>query len=148
MAQPLSYIPAPARDDSPEERLRQGAAKHADAILNGYELLQLLHDRGVLDLMRGALASSEEIAETVTSAVNTPQVTRAMRNFVLLTKFFGSIPPEVVNSLSQAMAKGSQRKRLQKAPSLQRLFRRLGQDNTRYALGVILDLAESFGKGL
>ena len=141
MAQPLSYIPAPARDDSPEDRLRKGAAKHADAILNGFELLQLLHDRGVLDLMRGVLASSDEIVETLTSAVNTPQGTRAIRNFVLLTKFFGSLPPEVLDGLSQ-------KKKTQKAPSLQRLFRRLGQENVRYALSAILDLAESAGKGL
>jgi uncharacterized protein YjgD (DUF1641 family) len=148
MAQPLSYIPAPARGESPEERLQQATSAHTDAILNGYEVLQLLHDRGVLDLMRGALGAGGEIVETVTNAVNTPDATRGIRNFVLLTKFFGSIPPEVLNSLAHAVIEGSQQKKAQKAPSLWQLFRRLREENTRYALSVILDLAESFGKGL
>jgi uncharacterized protein YjgD (DUF1641 family) len=148
MAQPISYIPATARGESAEDRLHQGAAVHADAILNGYEVLQLLQDRGVLDLVRGALGAGGEIVETVTSAVNTPDATRAIRNFILLSKFFGNIPPEILNSLAQTVIEGSQRKKAHKPPSLWQVFRRLRDANTRYALGVILDLAESFGKGL
>jgi uncharacterized protein YjgD (DUF1641 family) len=148
MAPPISYIPSPARGESAEDRLRQGAAAHADAILSGYEVLQLLQDRGVLELVRGGLGAGGEIVETVTSAVNTPDATRAIRNFILLTKFFGSIPPDVLNSLAHTVIEGSQKKKAEKPPSLWQLFRRLRHENTRYALGVILDLTESFGKGL
>ena len=148
MAQPLSYVPAPARGDSPEQRLHGAASAHADAILSGYEVLQLLHDRGVLELMRGMLGAGDEVVETVVGAVNTPDATRAIRNFILLTKFFGSIPCAVLNSLDQTMIDGSHKKKAQKAPSLWQLFRRLRQENTRHALGIMLDLAESVGKGL
>jgi uncharacterized protein YjgD (DUF1641 family) len=148
MAQPISYIPAPARGESAEDRLRQGAAEHTDAILSGYEVLQLLQDRGVLDLMRGALSAGGEIVETVTSAVNTPDATRAIRNVILLSKFFGSIPPDLLNSVAHTVIEGSEKRKTQKPPSLWQLFRRLRDENTRYALGVILDLAQSLGKGL
>jgi uncharacterized protein YjgD (DUF1641 family) len=148
MAQPLSYVPAPARGESAEERVHKATTAHADAIVDGYEVLQLLHDRGVLELMRGALGAGDAVVETVVGAVNTPDATRAIRNFILLTKFFGSIPSEVLNSMAQTVIEGSQKKKQQKAPSLWQLFRRLRQPNTRHALGVMLDLAESFGKGL
>lgn len=148
MAQPISYIPSPPRVESAEDRLRQATAAHADAIASGYEVLQLLHDRGVLELMRGALGARDEIVESVTGAVNTPDATRAIRNFILLTKFFGSIPSDVLNSLAMTVVDGSHKKKAQKAPSLWQLFRRCREENTRFALSVILDLAESFGKGL
>jgi uncharacterized protein YjgD (DUF1641 family) len=148
MAQPLPYVPAPARGESPEERLHKATAAHADAIVEGYEVLQLLHDRGVLELMRGMLGAGDEVVETVVGAVNTPDATRAIRNFILLTRFFGSIPSEVLNSMAHTVIYGSHKKKGQKAPSLWRLYRRLRHENTRHALGVMLDLAESFGKGL
>lgn len=150
MAQPLSYIPTPAatRAESAEERLRHAAASHADAIAAACEVLQLLQDRGVLELMRGALGAGGEVVESVTAAVNTPDATRAIRNFILLTKFFGSIPSHVLNSMALTVVDGSHKKKAQKAPSLWQLFRRCRQENTRHALSVMLDLAESFGKGL
>ena len=148
MAQPLAYVPAPARGETPEERLHKATAAHADAIVDGYEVLQLLHDRGVLELMRGMLGAGDQVVETVVDAVNTPDATRAIRNFILLTKFFGSIPSEVLNSMAHTVIDGSHKKKAQKAPSLWQLFCRLRQENTRHALGVMLDLAESFGKGL
>lgn len=127
---------------------KQAAEKHADAVESTYELLQLLHDRGVLNLLRGLVGAGDKVVETVVQAVDTPEAVRAIRNFLLLAKFFGSIPPEVLNSLAQAVAEGAKREKSHKAPSFFQLYRRLRNEDTRHALAVTLDLVESVGKGL
>src|SRR5439155_14820874 len=52
MAQPIP-LQMPARDPRVElqVRLQNAPLQHAEALLSGYELLQRLHDRGVLDLL-------------------------------------------------------------------------------------------------
>ena len=124
------------------------AEQHADAVESAYEVLQLLHDRGVLNLLRGLLGSGDRVIGTLVEAVDTPETVRAIRNFLLLTKFFASIRPEVLNSLVQAATEGAQREKLRKAPGFFELYRRLRHEDTRHALAVTLDLMESVGKGL
>jgi uncharacterized protein YjgD (DUF1641 family) len=47
------------------ERVEQAPAAHAEALLAVYDLLQRLHDRGVLDVLNGALSSGNFILDTV-----------------------------------------------------------------------------------
>jgi uncharacterized protein YjgD (DUF1641 family) len=124
------------------------AAQHADAVESAYELLQLLHDRGVLTLLRGLLGAGDRVIDTLVEAVDTPESIRAIRNFLLLTKFFSNIPPEVLNSLAQAATEGARREKSHRAPGFFELYRKLRNENTRHALAVTLDLLESVGKGL
>ena len=123
-------------------------ADHADAVESAYEVLQLLHDRGVLNLLRGLLGAGDRVVDTLVEAVDAPESIRAIRNFLLLTQFFGNIPPEVLNSLVQAATEGAQREKSHKAPGLLELFRRLRHEDTRHALAVTLDLLASVGRGL
>src|SRR6266852_2073853 len=122
MAQPIAFHapakPAPAN----MERLRNAPAEHAEALLSAYELLQLLHDRGVLNLLRGLVGGGDELIGTITAAAGTPESIRAIRNFLLLTKFFGSIPPDVLHSLVETVSAGAEREKAHKAPGLLRLF--------------------------
>ena len=122
--------------------------QYADAVESAYEVLQLLHDRGVLNLLRGLLGAGDRVIETVVEAVDTPESIRSIRNFLLLTKFFASIRPEVLNSLVQAASDGAQKEKSGKAPGFFELYRRLRHEDTRHALAVTLDLMESVGKGL
>ena len=75
MAQPIPLHLAP-RD--PREalslRLQQAPLEHAEAVLAAYEVLQGLHDRGVLELMRGTLGGSEKILEQVVAVASGPGV--------------------------------------------------------------------------
>jgi uncharacterized protein YjgD (DUF1641 family) len=146
MAQPISLLPAHhngAGLDVPD-----ALHKHADAILSALELLQLLHDRGVLDLLRGVVSAGDQLIDTLTDAVDNPESVRAIRNFLLLTKFFGSLPPEVLNSLVRTAVAGAEREKAHKAPGMLHLLRKLRSENSRHAIAVALDLVESVGKGL
>jgi uncharacterized protein YjgD (DUF1641 family) len=111
-------------------------------------LLQLLHDRGVLDLLRGLIGAGDQLVDTLTAAVDNAESLRAIRNFVLLTKFFGSIPPEVLTSVVQTVMEGAEREKAHRAPGLLQLLRRLRSKDSRHAIAVTLDLLESVGRGL
>jgi uncharacterized protein YjgD (DUF1641 family) len=128
--------------------LRDAPGKHSDAILSALELLQLLHDRGVLDLLSGMVGAGDKVVGALTAAVDTPESLRGIRNFILLTKFFGSIPPDILNSLVQTALQGADREKANRAPGMLQLLRRLRSENSRHAIAVMLDLLESVGKGL
>ena len=98
MAQPIPLTLTPKGPD-PAERLEDALHRHADAIVSALELLQLLHDRGVLELVRGLVGAGDQLVGIFTAAAGAPESLRGMRNFILLTKFFASIPPEVLDSL-------------------------------------------------
>jgi uncharacterized protein YjgD (DUF1641 family) len=148
MAQPI-FSPPPHQNGAAGDRhLSQALDKHADAILSALELLQLLHDRGVLDLLRGLVSAGDQLVDTLTAAVDNPESLRAIRNFILLTQFFASIPPDVLNSLVQTTVEGAQREKAHRAPGLLQLLRRLSSENSRHAMAVTLDLLENAGKAL
>lgn len=148
MAQPIFSIPSHRNGVPVDRHLRQELDKHADAILSALELLELLHDRRVLDLLRGLVGAGDRLVDTLTAAVDNPESVRAIRNFLLLTQFFASIPPDVLKSLVQTTVEGAHREKAHRAPGLLQLLRRLGSENTRHAMAVTLDLLESVGSGL
>ena len=147
MAQPISLLPPHQNGASAERHLRESPHQHADAILSALDLLQLLHDRGVLELLRGAVGAGDRLVGTLTAAVDTPETLRAIRNFILLTKFF-AIPPDILDSLVQAATEGAKREKTQRPPGMFALLRRLRSENSRHAIAVTLDLLESVGKGI
>ena len=147
MAQPIPLTLTPKGPD-PAERLEDALDKHTDAIVSALELLQLLHDRGVLELVRGLVGAGDQLVGMLTAAAGAPESLRGMRNFILLTKFFASIPPDVLNSLVRAASEGAEREKAQRAPGMLQLLRRAGSENSRHAIAVTLDLLESVGKAL
>jgi uncharacterized protein YjgD (DUF1641 family) len=101
-----------------------------------------------LDFARGLVSGGDHLIDTLVEAVDTPESVRGIRNFLLLTKFFSSIRPEILDSLAQAVTEGAKREKSHKAPGFFQLYRRLRNEDTRHALAVTLDLIESVGKGL
>src|SRR3989442_1286479 len=60
MAHPIS-LEIPPHDGSVEleNRLKRAQVQHGEALLAGIQVLQALHDRGVLDTLVGALGSAD-----------------------------------------------------------------------------------------
>ena len=148
MAQPIPLLVRPQNGAGADGPLRDAPHKHAEAILSALELLQLLHDSGVVDLLRGVLGAGDQLVDILTAAVDTPESLRAIRNFILLTKFFSSIPSDVLSSLVHTVVEGAEREETHQAPGLLHLLRRLRSENSRHAMAVVLDLLESVGKAL
>jgi uncharacterized protein YjgD (DUF1641 family) len=137
MAQPISFIPS-----------QRASEPHAEAVDSALDLLQLLHDRGVLDLLRGLVGAGDQVVDILTTALNTPEAIRGIRNFLLLTKFFATIPPEVLGRLVQTATDGAAREKSNEAPGLLQLMRRMNSEDARHGMAVLLDFLEGVGKGL
>lgn len=104
MAQPISLdIPTHPHQVELRERLDRAPAEHADALLAGLELLQLLHDQGVLDMLRGAVSAGDKISEQLSQATESKESIRALRNAYLIGRMLSSIDPEVMRKMAAAV---------------------------------------------
>ena len=149
MAQPirLEFSPRDPRAEL-QTRLQNAPLQHAEALLSGYELLQRLHDRGVLDLLRGALGSSDKVIEIVVDAAKTPEAIIAARNLLILSKVVFTLEPEVLEGIAKALPNSLTQAREEKPLSLWQMFKKMCSHDTRRALSPMLNVLESFGKSL
>jgi uncharacterized protein YjgD (DUF1641 family) len=107
MAQPI-LLELPRRDpcEALYEQLRIAPHEHAEALLNVYGILQELQDRGVLELAKGALGSSEKVLQILVNVANQPEMIRGIRNMMILAKIANSFEPELLERLEQAVQEG------------------------------------------
>lgn len=119
MARPISLEVA-ARDPRKEllARLESAPLEHAEALLEGYELLQQLHDKRIFTLLRGALSAGDKIIEDAVSVAESPESIRAIRNAIILGKTLGSIDPALLQCFATAVSDtmGSEQKPLANKP--------------------------------
>ena len=151
MARPIP-LEIPPRNPRAElrSRLEQAPEEHAEAVLAAYEVLQELHNRGVLEIMRGALAASDEILETVVDDVRTPEAIRAVRNLLFWRRILGSIEPEWFKGIFKAIPEGIAEATAErdKPIGVFGLLRRLtGKDSLR-GLAAAIDFLQAFGRHL
>jgi uncharacterized protein YjgD (DUF1641 family) len=150
MALPLRFEPR-HRDPREElyERIEKAPIEHAEALLAAYEVLEGLHEKGILDLLKGALSEGNTLIDTAVEVVKTPEAIRSIRNLLLLNKLLGEIDPELLSAMVQAIPKGlAQASATQEPPGLFSLLRRFSSADSRRAMGVGSALLESVGQGL
>jgi uncharacterized protein YjgD (DUF1641 family) len=151
MAAPIRFesVPRDAREEL-LDRLERAPGEHAEALLAIYDLLQGLHDRGVLDALNGTLSSGDFIMETVVETANAPENIRAVRNLILLSKLLGSIDPELLGALVGAIPDGLAQATATKtkAPSLLSLLQKFNSQDSRRGMALAAGLLESLGRRL
>jgi uncharacterized protein YjgD (DUF1641 family) len=151
MAQPIPFHPAPRdpREDL-NSRLQQAPMDHAEAVLAAYEVLQGLHDHGVLELMRGTLGGSEKILEQVVGVASGPESIRATRNLLLLVTTLGEIEPSLLSDLTRAIPKALVQANAEqrKPPGLFKLMSTFWNPDFRRGLAALNDLLVMFGSNL
>jgi uncharacterized protein YjgD (DUF1641 family) len=148
MAQPIP-LEIPPRNPRAElrSRLEQAPEEHAEAVLAAYEVLQELHNRGVLEIMRGALAASDELLEKVVDNAKTPE---AIRNLFLLQRILGSIEPEWFEGVVQAIPEGITQATAERDQPVGffSLLRRLTSKDSLRGLAAAVDFLQAFGRHL
>ena len=116
-----------------------------------YEVLQELHNRGVLEIMRGALAASDEILLTVVDNAKTPDAIRAIRNLLFWRRILGSIEPEWFKGIFQAIPEGIARATAERETTSQpssAVLRRLMSKDSLRGLAAATDFLQAFGRHL
>ena len=148
MAQPIP-LKLPPRDPKQElrDKLEQAPAEHAAALLDGYELLQQLHEHGVFALARGALGATDRLVEAASEGASAPESIRAMRNAIILAKMLGSIDPEFLQGVSAAVGEtlGNAQYIPAKPPGLFSLLAGFAGPDHRRGLALIERLFQKIG---
>ena len=148
MARPIGLEVAP-RDPREElrKRLQQAPEQHAEALLESYELLQLLHDAGVLRLLRGTLNSGDMLLETAVNAAKSEEAIRGLRNAIGLAKMLGTINPDLLQGYANAASETlSRQKPLGKPPGLFRLLAEFRRPELRRGIALISKFLEILGR--
>jgi uncharacterized protein YjgD (DUF1641 family) len=134
MAVPLTFRPAPI-DPHLELQRRLAAAprEHAEALLVAYDVLQTAHDRGILDLLHGAIGAKDTIFATLARYAKTPEGIAGIRNLLEAGKILTALDPELLEKLTKTMVGASAEQKLEtKPPSLFQIIKRtLGEDGRR-----------------
>jgi uncharacterized protein YjgD (DUF1641 family) len=151
MAQPIP-LELPARDARAElqTRLHNAPVEHAEALLDAYEVLQGLHDRGALELMRGALGSSDRVIEIIVEASKTPESIRGIRNMIILMKILGTVQPELVEGFARSVPEALAETKAYdpKPPGFWGILKQFGNRDFRRGLVLINSMLQAFGRNL
>jgi len=151
MARPIPYAPPPY-DPAAElsARLQNAPAEHAEAMLALYDVVQRMHDRGVLDLLRGSLGAGDKIVETLVEMGDSPEAVRGLRNLLILAKALASFDPESLHCLSHALpeALDAVRAREEQPPGFMGLLRHFRSKDLRRGVVFVNALLEAFGRNL
>jgi uncharacterized protein YjgD (DUF1641 family) len=151
MAQPIPLHLAP-RDPRHElnVRLQQAPSEHAEAVLAGYEVLQGLHDNGVLELLRGILGGSDKVLDQAVAVVGGAEAIRASRNLLLLVQTLAEIDPALLGDLTHAIPKAlvQANDEENRPPGLFKLLSTFFNRDFRRGLAAFNDLLVEFGRNL
>jgi uncharacterized protein YjgD (DUF1641 family) len=149
MARPIP-LELPKRDAREElhSRLEQAPIEHAEAVLASFEVLQGLHNCGVLELLRGVLGGSDKILEIVVDASKAPEAVRAIRNLLIMSKILGSIEPELLEKFAQAVPDalaGAAKAGQAEPPGFWGVLKIIRSKNMRRGLAAANNLLEAWG---
>jgi uncharacterized protein YjgD (DUF1641 family) len=151
MSQPIR-LELPPRDARAElqTRLQNAPLQHAEALLSAYELLQGLHDRGVFEVLRGALGSSDRVIEIIVEAAKSPESIRGMRNLIILARILGTIEPELVEGFARSLPEAITLTKAHEAkpPGFWGVLKQFRNRHFRRGLVLVNSMLEAFGRNL
>jgi uncharacterized protein YjgD (DUF1641 family) len=150
MAHPITFKPKP-HDPRAEliERIEAAPAEHGQALLAAWDLLQTAHDKGMLDLAKGLIGGKDVIAGKLAEAANMPESVAAIRNAMAGARLLGSVDPDMLQRLAQAMEGAAQEHKQEKEPpSLWQLFRRGTSKDARRGLSYLTHVLTALGRAM
>jgi len=149
MAQAIDFSAPPRDPKEPlHKKLKSAPEDHVEALLNAYTILQLLQDKGILEIIKGALGSGEKVLGVVTETIENDAVIRTLRNLTIFLKIIGSIEPEVLEGLLKTVSRQAENAKTSKPPGLFRLVRKLSSADSRRVFAPMAAAIESLGKNM
>lgn len=146
MANPVTMFPR--MNNVREERisnLSEAPIEHAEALLDLYELLQVLHERGTLDLLRGLAGAGDDIIGRLAEAGSQPGSVRAARNLIEISKLLTLFDPEGLQKTvehAEALLANSQAE----PPGMWAILRKMTSRDARRALAFFAEVFNETGR--
>jgi uncharacterized protein YjgD (DUF1641 family) len=117
------FTPRDSRDDL-IRKIDQAPVEHAEAVLAAYDLLQRLHEKGLIDLLNGVLSAGDTVVDRAVDVLSSKEMVTALRIGLIFGNVLTSIdadklgaavaksrtePPSLLAIVKQAMSKNARR---------------------------------------
>jgi uncharacterized protein YjgD (DUF1641 family) len=129
--------------DSREDLIRRvelAPVEHAEAVLAAYDLLQRLHEKGLLDLLNGLLSAGDTVVDRVVDVVSSKEMVTALRLGLMFSSVLSSIDADALHSVLAGAAK--------EAPSPLALGKQAVSKDARRGMATAVGLLNVLGAAL
>jgi uncharacterized protein YjgD (DUF1641 family) len=133
------FTPSNSRTDL-IRRVEQAPVEHAEALLAAYDLLQRLHEKGIIDLLNGLLAAGDTVVERVVDVISSREMVSALRMALMLSNLLDSISPDELHAVISNAGK--------ETPSLFAIGKQATSQDARRGMAAAVSLLELLGKAL
>jgi uncharacterized protein YjgD (DUF1641 family) len=133
------FTPRNSRDDL-IRRVEQAPVEHAEAVLAAYDLLQRLHEKGIIDLLNGLLAAGDTVVERVVDLISSGETVTALRMALMFSNLLNSINPDELHTVISNAGK--------ETPSLFAIGKQATSKDARRGMAAAVSLLELLGKAL
>ena len=133
------YTPVDSREDL-IRRVEQAPVEHAEAVLAAYDLLQQMHQKGLLDLLNGLLSAGDAVVTQVVDVVSSKEMVTALRIGLILRNLLTLIDADALHAWIGEAGK--------EPPSLLALGKQAASKDARRGLATAVELLKVFGAAL
>jgi len=133
------FTPVDSREDL-IRRVEQAPIEHAEAVLATFDLLQRLHEKGLLDLLNGLLSAGDTVVEHVVDVVSSKETVTALRIGLIFSNLLNSIDADALHAVVARAGK--------ETPSLLALGKQAASKDARRGLATAVGLLNLFGAAL
>src|ERR1700761_1530976 len=98
------FTPRNSRDDL-IRKVEQAPVEHAEAVLAAYDLLQRLHEKGLIDLLSGLLSAGDTVVDRVVDVISSKEMVTALRLGLIFSSVLSSIDADDLQSVLAGAAK-------------------------------------------
>jgi uncharacterized protein YjgD (DUF1641 family) len=121
-------------------RVEQAPVEHAEAVLAAYDLLQRLHEKGIIDLLNGLLAAGDTVVERVVDLISSREMLTALRMALMFSNLLSSIDADKLHAVISNAGN--------ETPSLLAIGKQATSKDARRGMATAVGLLELLGKAL
>jgi uncharacterized protein YjgD (DUF1641 family) len=133
------FTPRNSREDL-IRKVEQASAEHAEAVVAAYDLLQRLHEKGMIDLLNGLLSAGETVVDRVVDVISSKEMVTALRIMLIFSNLLSSIDPDKLHAVISNSGRN--------APSLLAIGKQATSKDARRGMAATVGLLTAFGEAL
>ena len=133
------FTPVDSRGDL-IRRVEQAPSEHAEAVLAAYDLLQRMHQKGLIDLLNGLLSAGDTVVNRLVDVVSSKEMVTALRIGLIFSNLLTLIDADALHAVIAESGK--------ETPSLLALGKQAASKDARRGLATAVGLLNVFGAAL
>ena len=133
------FTPRNSREDL-IRKVEQAPVEHAEAVLAAYDLLQRLHEKGMIDLLNGLLSAGDTVVDRVVDVISSTEVVTALRMALTFLNLLSVIDPDELHTVISNAGK--------ETPSLLTIGKQATSKDARRGMAAAVGLLAVFGAAL